>query len=94
MPSATSRRRRLWVGSRRAFYPVCRSLTRSFGLYTTVMKVVKLMVQSGAAGFHIDDLCPGSKRFDAKDGESWVIVPTNELLKRLTAARLQLDMMQ
>ena len=65
----------------------------SFGLYTTVMKVVKLFVQAGAAGIHIDDLYPGAKRFDGKDGEGWTIVPTNEMLKRLTAARLQLDVM-
>ena len=64
-----------------------------FGQYTTVMKLVKMMVQAGAAGIHLDDLFPGTKRFDGKDGEGWTIVPTCELLKRLTAARLQLDIM-
>lgn len=64
-----------------------------FGLYTTVMKLTKLFVQAGVAGFHIDDLLPGSKRYDKKDDEGWVIVPTSELLKRLSAARLQLDAM-
>ncbi|KAK8850769.1 isocitrate lyase [Kwoniella newhampshirensis] len=73
--------------------PLIADADSGFGLYTTVMKLVKLFVQAGVAGFHMDDLFPGCKRFDGKDGEAWTIVPTCELLKRLTAARLQLDIM-
>ncbi|ORY32903.1 isocitrate lyase [Naematelia encephala] len=73
--------------------PLIADADSGFGLYTTVMKLAKLFVQAGAAGFHIDDLFPGAKRFDGKDGEAWVIVPMCELQKRLTAARLQLDIM-
>jgi isocitrate lyase len=57
------------------------------------MKLVKLMVQSGVSGFHIDDLLSGTKRFDRKDGIYYVVVPVSELVRRLTAARLQLDIM-
>lgn len=64
-----------------------------FGQYTMIMKLAKMFVQAGAAGFHIDDLFPGSKRFDGKDGEGWVIVPCNEIVRRLSAAKLQLDIM-
>jgi isocitrate lyase len=57
------------------------------------MKLVKLMVQSGASGFHIDDLPSGTKRFDRKDGICYVVVPLSEHVRRMTAAKLQLDIM-
>jgi isocitrate lyase len=58
------------------------------------MKLVKLFVQVGAAGIHLDDLLSGTKRFDGKDGEGWIITPTCEAVRRLTAARFQMDMMR
>ena len=57
------------------------------------MKLTKLFVQNGAAGFHIDDLLAGVKRYDAKDGEGYTIVPFGEYIRRLAASRLQLDIM-
>lgn len=57
------------------------------------MKLVKLFVQSGVAGIHLDDLLSGTKRFDGKDGEGWIITPTCEAIRRLIAARYQLDLM-
>lgn len=58
-----------------------------------IMKLVKMFVQNGTAGIHIDDLFAGVKRYDKKDGEGYVVVPTCELVRRHTAARLQLDIM-
>ncbi|RSH88597.1 isocitrate lyase 1 [Saitozyma podzolica] len=63
------------------------------GLHTTVMKLTKLFVQSGVAGFHLDDLLSGAKRFDGHDGVGYVVVPLSEHVRRLKAAKLQLDVM-
>ena len=64
-----------------------------FGLHTSVMKLVQLFVHAGVAGMHLDDLLPGSKRFDHKDGMGAVLVPVSENKRRLSAARLQMDLM-
>jgi isocitrate lyase len=57
------------------------------------MKLTKLFVQSGVAGFHLDDLLSGAKRFDGHDGVGYVVVPQSEHVRRLKAAKLQLDVM-
>lgn len=57
------------------------------------MKLMKLFVQSGTAGIHIDDLMSGTKRYDKKDNEGYVVVPLCEAIRRVTAAKLQLDVM-
>ncbi|KAK8864670.1 isocitrate lyase [Kwoniella newhampshirensis] len=75
--------------------------------HTGIMKLVKLFVQSGVAGLHIDDSLgrSGSGSGSGSGGASGVeettkegdgknvIVPVNEYLRRLTAAKLQLDVM-
>lgn len=53
------------------------------------MKLVKLFIQAGAAGIHIDDLLSGAKRFDGKGG--YVLVPLAEHVKRIKAAKLMMD---
>ncbi|WVQ98772.1 isocitrate lyase [Kwoniella sp. CBS 9459] len=65
------------------------------GQHTAIMKLVKKLVQSGVAGFHLDDLLPGSglRKHDSEDGNVTVVVPTNEYLRRLVSAKLQLDIM-
>ncbi|WWC61067.1 isocitrate lyase [Kwoniella dejecticola CBS 10117] len=73
--------------------PIIADADSGHGQHTAIMKLVKLFVQSGVSGFHLDDLVSGVKRHDGKDGLSSVIVPTNEYLKRLAAAKLQLDIM-
>ncbi|WRT67186.1 isocitrate lyase [Kwoniella shivajii] len=73
--------------------PIIADADSGHGQHTAVMKLVKLFVQCGVSGFHIDDLVSGVKRHDGKDGLSSVLVPTNEYLKRLVAAKLQLDIM-
>nr|XP_019013581.1 isocitrate lyase [Kwoniella pini CBS 10737]OCF52362.1 isocitrate lyase [Kwoniella pini CBS 10737] len=73
--------------------PIIADADSGHGQHTAIMKLVKLFVQSGVSGFHLDDLVSGVKRHDGKDGLSSVIVPSNEYLKRLVAAKLQLDIM-
>ncbi|ESW97661.1 hypothetical protein KL918_003035 [Ogataea parapolymorpha] len=62
-----------------------------FGSTTGIMKLTKKFVEAGVAMFHLDDLAIGMKRFTI--GEGRTVVPTCEYLKRLTAARFQLDLM-
>ncbi|WVW83024.1 isocitrate lyase [Kwoniella bestiolae CBS 10118] len=73
--------------------PIIADADSGHGQHTAIMKLVKLFVQSGVSGFHLDDLVSGVKRHDGKDGLSSVLVPTNEYLRRLVAAKLQLDIM-
>ncbi|GFZ45572.1 hypothetical protein JCM24511_03300 [Saitozyma sp. JCM 24511] len=77
----------------KSLMPIIADADSGHGFNTATMKLVKLMVQSGASGFHIDDLLSGTKRFDRKDGIYYVVVPVSELVRRLTATRLQLDIM-
>ncbi|OCF71814.1 isocitrate lyase [Kwoniella mangroviensis CBS 8886] len=73
--------------------PIIADADSGHGQHTATMKLVKLFVQSGVSGFHLDDLVSGIKRHDGKDGLSSVLVPTGEYLRRLVAAKLQLDIM-
>ncbi|KAL1407850.1 isocitrate lyase 1 [Vanrija albida] len=73
--------------------PLIADADSGFGLHSTVMKATKALVEAGVAGFHIDDLVPGSKRFDHAGGVGAVVVPFSEYARRLTAAKLQLDIM-
>ncbi|WWD17020.1 isocitrate lyase [Kwoniella shandongensis] len=59
--------------------------------HIAIMKLVKLFVQSGVAGIHIDDSLVGSRETDGEEVK--VIVPMNEFLRRLTSVKLQLDVM-
>ncbi|WVR05199.1 hypothetical protein IAU60_002211 [Kwoniella sp. DSM 27419] len=65
------------------------------GQHTSIMKLVKKLVQGGVAGFHSDDLLLGlsERRHESEDGVTTVLVPTNEYLRRLVAAKLQLDIL-
>ncbi|WOO76380.1 Isocitrate lyase [Vanrija pseudolonga] len=73
--------------------PIIADGDSGFGFQSSVMKIVKLFVQAGVAGFHIDDLLSGCKRYDGKDGVGYVVVPLSEAVRRHIAAKLQLDIM-
>lgn len=55
------------------------------------MKLVKLFVEAGAGGIHIEDQKPGVKKCGHLGGK--VLVSAKEMVTRLQAARLQADIM-
>ena len=57
-----------------------------------VMNLVRRFVEVGVPGYHIEDQKPGVKKCGHQGGK--VIVPQNEQIKRLNAARFQLDIMK
>ncbi|WWD22655.1 isocitrate lyase [Kwoniella shandongensis] len=60
------------------------------GNSTATMKMVKLFLDAGVAAIHLDDLLSGEKNFSA-GSLTHVVVPVSEHIRRLSAAKLQLD---
>jgi isocitrate lyase len=56
-----------------------------------VRNLVRRFVEVGVPGYHIEDQKPGAKKCGHQGGK--VLVPEDEQLKRLSAARFQLDIM-
>jgi len=56
-----------------------------------VRNLVRRFVEAGVPGYHIEDQRPGTKKCGHQGGK--VLVPTDEQIKRLNAARFQLDLM-
>ncbi len=56
-----------------------------------VRNLVKRFVEVGVPGYHIEDQRPGTKKCGHQGGK--VLVPSDEQIKRLNAARFQLDVM-
>ena len=56
-----------------------------------VRNLVRRLVESGVPGLHIEDQKPGLKKCGHQGGK--VLVPVDEQIKRLNAARFQLDVM-
>jgi isocitrate lyase len=57
-----------------------------------VRNLIRRFVEVGVAGYHIEDQKPGTKKCGHQGGK--VLVPVDEQIKRLSAARFQLDVMQ
>ncbi len=57
-----------------------------------VRNLVRRFVEVGVPGYHIEDQRPGTKKCGHQGGK--VLVPSDEQIKRLNAARLQLDVMR
>ena len=56
-----------------------------------VRNLIRRFVEAGVPGYHIEDQKPGAKKCGHQGGK--VLVPSDEQMKRLNAARLQLDIM-
>ena len=56
-----------------------------------VRNLIRRFVEAGVPGYHIEDQRPGTKKCGHQGGK--VLVPSDEQIKRLNAARFQLDIM-
>src|SRR6201998_4703273 len=57
-----------------------------------VRNLIRRFVEVGVPGYHIEDQRPGTKKCGHQGGK--VLVPSDEQIKRLKAARFQLDVMR
>ena len=57
-----------------------------------VRNLIRRFTEAGVPGYHIEDQLPGTKRCGHQGGK--VLVPSDEQIKRLNAARFQADLMR
>merc|ERR1719238_1715545 len=90
--------RRTWTAEQRAktpavdfLNPIIADADTGHGGITATMKLCKMFIENGAAGIHIEDQKPGTKKCGHMGGK--VLVSTWEHTQRLIACRLQADIL-
>lgn len=73
------------------YRPIIADGDTGHGGLTAVMRLTKLMIEAGAAGVHLEDQKPGTKKCGHMAGK--VLVSVQEHIDRMVAARLQADIM-